>query len=190
MTQTEVDALRAGLYALLAALLLEPPDESLLTQLRKMRGTSKPEGVLAQALDGLAQAAIETERPGLEQEFHDLFIGITQGELLPYGSWYLTGYLHEAPLARLREDIQALGVERDPKRAEPEDHVAAVCEVLALLVAGGDVRQRDLFEKHLAPWGSRFFDDLAGARAAQFYRAVANLGKVFLGLEAQYFGLG
>ncbi len=124
------------------------------------------------------------------RNFTIFITGITQGELLPYGSWYLTGYLHAAPLARLREDIQALGVERDSKWAEPEDHLAAVCEVLALLVGEGDVRQRDLFAKHLAPWGSRFFDDLAGARAAQFYRAVANLGKVFLGLEAQYFGLG
>ncbi|MCX8049488.1 MAG: molecular chaperone TorD family protein [Methylohalobius sp.] len=143
---------------------------------------------LAKALQELAQAAA-IEPSELEQEFHDLFIGITRGELLPYGSWYLSGSLHGASLARLREDLHALGIEREPKQPEPEDHIAAISEVLALLIKERDARQREVFAKHLAPWASRFFDDLEKTHAARFYRAVAKVGKIFLGLESRYLGL-
>ena len=123
----------------------------------------------------------------------DLFIGLGRGELLPYGSYYLTGFLHERPLARLREDLAQLGIERVDGQAEPEDHAAILCEIMAGLAsgrfpapAGAD---RELFEKHLAPWIGRFFADLERAEAADFYRRVGALGRVFIEIETEAFAL-
>jgi hypothetical protein len=113
-----------------------------------------------------------------------LFIGLGRGELLPYGSYYLTGFLYDWPLARLRADLLKLGVERAAGQAEPEDHAAILCEVMAGVVdrqfpasRGAD---RALFEKHLSPWIGRFFADLERAEAADFYRPVGMLGCAFM----------
>ena len=43
-----------------------------------------------------------------------LFIGVGRGELLPFASVYMTGFLNEKPLATLRNDMVTLGVERSP----------------------------------------------------------------------------
>jgi TorA maturation chaperone TorD len=110
---------------------------------------------------------------------------------LPYGSYYLTGFLHERPLARLREDLVRLGLERAAGQAEPEDHAAILCEIMAGLAGqtlpappGAD---RELFEAHLAPWMGRFFADLERAQTAAFYRSVGMLGRVFMQIESEAF---
>src|SRR6185436_1600462 len=139
------------------------------------------------------QAANETTVERVEREYFNLFIGLGRGELLPYGSYYLTGFLHERPLARLRADLVQLGIERSQGNIEPEDHVAILCEIMAGLAsgrfpapAGSD---RELFEKHLAPWIGRFFADLERAEAADFYRSVGTLGRVFVDIESEAFAL-
>jgi TorA maturation chaperone TorD len=126
-----------------------------------------------------------------EREFFDLFIGLGRGEFLPYASFYLTGFLHERPLARLRADLARLGIERGENRSEPEDHIALLCEVMAGL-AGGQFaadpgEQHVFFERHLQPWAGRFFADLAGTPSARFYRAVGAYGAVLVGIEAEAF---
>ena len=122
-----------------------------------------------------AARAADAEQVG--REYFDLFIGLGRGELLPYGSYYLTGFLHERPLARLRGDLAALGIARAEGNPEPEDHAAILCEIMAGLIGGdfaGAARgPTALFEKHLAPWIGRFFADLERAEAAKFYRASA-----------------
>ena len=112
---------------------------------------------------------------------------------MPYGSYYLSGFLHERPLARLRADLQRLGIERAAGQAEPEDHAAILCEIMAGIAsgrfpvpAGAD---RELFERHLAAWIVRFFTDLERAEAADFYRRVGTLGRVFTDIETQAFAL-
>src|SRR5947207_3026888 len=165
----EVDVARAREYTLLARLLARAPDAALLARLSKLRGDATPLGV---AHASLAQAADGAVAKKIAREFFDLFVGVGRGELLPYGSYYLTGFLNERPLARLREDLQALGIERVEGQCEPEDHAAILCEVMADLV-GGQLpapveRQREIFEKHLAPWIGRFFAELAVADAADF----------------------
>jgi TorA maturation chaperone TorD len=129
----------------------------------------------------------------VQREFFDLFIGVGRGELLPYGSYYLTGFLHERPLARLRDSLAQLGVERVQGQSEPEDHAAIVCEIMAGLI-GGDFSappnaDREFFEKHLAPWLGRFFADLEQAAAANFYRRIGTVGRVFLEIETEAFAL-
>src|SRR5690606_29379111 len=105
----EIDSARAQEYLLLAALLGRAPSADLLKRLAGLRGDATPLG-LAHA--DLAEAAADTTAEKVEREYFNLFIGLGRGELLPYGSYYLTGFLHERPLARLRQDLNELGVER------------------------------------------------------------------------------
>ena len=186
----EIDAARAREYALLATLLARVPDAALLARLATLRGDATPLGLAHAAL---AEAADKMTAQRIEREFFDLFIGIGRGELLPYGSYYLTGFLQERPLARLREDLSRLGIARADGNREPEDHAAILCEIMAGIVggqfptpAGSD---RELFDKHLAPWIGRFFADLERAETADLYRSVGTIGRVFIGIESEAFAL-
>jgi TorA maturation chaperone TorD len=186
----EVDAARGREYALLSVLLARPPDQSLLKRLADLPGDGSPLGV---AHSALAEAAGHKSAERIEREYFDLFIGLGRGELLPYGSYYLSGFLHERPLARLRADLARLGVERAEGQVEPEDHAAILCEVMAGL-ANGELSappgaDREVFEQHLSPWIGRFFADLERAEAADFYRQVGALGRVFIEIETAAFAL-
>jgi TorA maturation chaperone TorD len=186
----EVEAARAQEYALLSVLLARAPDAALLGRLGQLPGDASPLGLAHVAL---ADAASNSNVERVEREYFNLFIGLGRGELLPYGSYYLTGFLHERPLARLRADLSKLGIERAAGQAEPEDHAAILCETMAGLAsrrfpapAGAD---RELFEQHLAPWIGRFFADLERAEAADFYRRIGTLGRVFMEIETEAFAL-
>jgi TorA maturation chaperone TorD len=187
--EDEVDVARAQEYALLSALLARAPDAALLKRLACLRGDASPLGVAHVAL---AEAASATTTQQVEREFFDLFIGVGRGELMPYGSYYLTGFLHERPLARLREDLGKLGIERTAGNAEPEDHCATLCEIMAGLAggrfgpAGSD---QEIFEKHLAPWMGRFFSDLERAETANFYKSVGTIGCLLIDIETEAFAL-
>jgi TorA maturation chaperone TorD len=186
----EIDAARAEEYALLATLLARAPDQALLDRLATLRGDASPLGVAHAAL---SDAASRTNADLIEREFFNLFIGLGRGELLPYGSYYLTGFLHERPLARLRHSLARLAIERAPGQSEPEDHAAILCEVIAGLISGrfpaDPNSDREFFEKHLSPWVGRFFADLEQAAGANFYRRIGTLGRVFLEIETQAFAL-
>jgi TorA maturation chaperone TorD len=184
----EVDAARAREYALLSVLLAHAPNADLLRRLAQIAGDASPLGIAHAALAEAARGAGEDR---VTREYFDLFIGLGRGELLPYGSYYLTGFLHERPLARLRQDLIRLRIERAPGLAEPEDHAAILCEIMAGLAGrslpappGAD---RELFEAHLAPWMGRFFADLERAQTATFYRSVGMLGRVFMQIEGEAF---
>jgi TorA maturation chaperone TorD len=169
----EIDRARAQEYALLSALLARAPDADLLARLSRLGGEASPLGLAHMAL---GQAAASIEPAAIEREYFNLFIGLGRGELLPYASYYLTGFLNERPLARLRDDLAAFGVERVEGHYEPEDHAATLCEIMAMFAGGGvqapEGAERRLFEKHMAPWMGRFFADLERAEAAAFYRHV------------------
>ena len=186
----EMDAARARQYALLATLLARAPDGALLGRLSSLQVDPTPLGL---AYAALAQAAAETDAERVSREYFDLFVGLGRGELLPYGSYYLTGFLHERPLARLRTDLAALGIARAEGNVEPEDHAALLFEVMAGLAEGRFEAPahagRDLFDKHLKPWIGRFFSDLESADGARFYRAVGVLGRVFIDIESEAFTL-
>jgi TorA maturation chaperone TorD len=186
----EADGARAREYALLGCILLRPPEAGLLNRIGQLAGDATPLGV---AHATLAEAASAAEVEPIEREFFDLFIGVGRGELLPYASYYLTGFLHERPLARLREDLHALGIERVEDQCEPEDHAGTLCEIMSGLIDGPFAapveQQRRIFDRHLAPWLGRFFIDLASARAARFYRAVGAVGRVFVEIESEAFAL-
>jgi TorA maturation chaperone TorD len=186
----DVDAARAAEYALLSALLARAPDAEFLARLARLRADASPLGLAHAAL---AEGAAATTAERVEREFFNLFIGLGRGELMPYGSYYISGFLYERPLARLREDLGRLGIARAENNCEPEDHAAILCEIMAGL-AGGKFpapagADRALFEKHLAPWIGRFFGDLERAAEADFYRRIGTLGRLFINIETEAFAL-
>jgi len=186
------ERLRAGAYGLLGRLLREPPDAALLAHLCAHHVAEQPgEDELAVSLRLLGLAAAGTSPQAAAEEFHALFIGLGRGELVPYGSWYQTGFLMEQPLGVLRADLAQLGFARQADVHEPEDHVAALCEVLAMCIEDGlaSERQEAFFRRHLAPWAGRFWGDLQEADAACFYCAVGRFGAAFHDLETQLFDL-
>jgi TorA maturation chaperone TorD len=186
----DVDAARAQEYALLAMLLLRAPDAAILRRTANLRGDATPLGLAHVAL---AQAADNASAERIGREFFNLFIGIGRGELLPYGSYYLTGFLNERPLARLRADLGTLGIERAEGQVEPEDHAGVLCEIMTALIGGqfavAERVQQQFFEKHLAPWIGRFFADLERAEAADFYRHAGTVGRLFMEIETEAFAL-
>jgi TorA maturation chaperone TorD len=186
----DVDLARAQEYALLSLLLARAPDAALVQRLAQLRGDATPLGLAHAAL---SEAASRTDVARIEREYFDLFIGLGRGELLPYGSYYLTGFLHERPLARLRANLASLGIERSQGIPEPEDHAAILLEIMSGLVSGRFAvpagSDRDFFAQHVAPWIGQFFGDLQGAEGADFYRRVGALGRLFVDIEKEAFAL-
>src|SRR6202048_1901377 len=177
----EIDTARAQEYALLATLLARAPDAQLFLRLAGLQGDATPLGLAHVAL---AEAARRTTVERVEREYFDLFVGIGRGELLPYGSYYLSGFLYERPLARLRAALSRHGIERSAGHAEPEDHAATLCEIMAGFAGGrfsaSPEAEREFFEHHVAPWMGRFFSDLEQAQAAHFFSTAGTLGRVFI----------
>jgi TorA maturation chaperone TorD len=185
----DIDAARADIYALLASVLWRAPDVNLL---RRLAAPVRAEGELGVARVALAEAAAAADPRALEREHFNLFIGVAGGELFPYASYYLTGFLFERPLADVRTDLQLLGLTRAVEISEPEDHIAFLCEVMAGLIRGDTVPGFDdavFFRRHLEPWARGFFADLERNETARFYRAVGRLGRLVMEIESAAFAL-
>ena len=187
----EEDRTRARVYGLLARYLAAPPDEGLL---RMTQGLGEGTTPFGRALAELAARAAEVGVEEARDEYHELFIGLGRGELLPYASYYLTGFLYERPLAELRDDLRTLGVARVDGNKEPEDHIATLCEIMAGLIEGlyGDGTldlQRRFFARHLEPWAGRFFTDLERAQAARLYAPLGSVGRLFVDIERAAFAM-
>lgn len=190
--QDESDQIRASSYALLAALLANPPTEELLTQLQGIETDIDDEKDIVNAWSMLKLAAQGNNAELIADEYHVLFIGLGRGELVPFASWYLTGFLMEKPLAHLRQRLLELGFEQQEDVHEPEDHVAALCEVMSQLILDDEIdfeTERDFYENFMGSWMKRFFNDLQKTETSGFYRAVGQLGEAFLDIENRYFSM-
>lgn len=187
---------RAELYGLLALLYYAPPTPELIAQLR-VAVTEAPAagGFLEEpwrALVGLARAL---PPQALQDEYNALFGGVGKPDIYLYGSHFLSGFLNEKPLARLRASLAELGLARDDAMPETEDHIACLCEVMRYLIAGDDVavanltRQRAFFAEHLQPWVMQLCDALQAHPQARFYAALATLTRAFMEVEAQGFDM-
>lgn len=188
----ESDQIRASSYALLAALLANPPTEELLTQLQGIETDTDNEKDIVNAWSMLKLAAQRNNAELIADEYHVLFIGLGRGELVPFASWYLTGFLMEKPLAHLRQRLLELGFEQQEDVHEPEDHVAALCEVMSQLILDEETdfeTERDFYESFMGNWMKRFFNDLQETETSGFYRAVGQLGEAFLDIENRYFSM-
>ncbi|MCK0149722.1 molecular chaperone TorD family protein [Marivita sp. S6314] len=189
---SDEDRLRADLYNFLGLILSGPPDAFLLSQ---TAGLSGDDTELGNGISRLAECAKTTKPKQAEKEFNALFIGLGRGELLPYASFYLTGFLHEKPLAVLRNDLAARRIERAPNVYEPEDNIATLMEVMGGLIVGrfSDPAtlddQKVFFNRHIAPWAGHFFSDLETSNSAMLYSAVGSVGKAFIEIEREAFRL-
>ena len=189
----EEDRQRANLYSLLARVLAQPMGDETLEVVRALEGQSD-ENELGAAFATLGTVAVRTPRGVAEEEFSALFYGDgSGGEILPYASYYLTGFLLEKPLAKLRGDMAVLGIKNSGISKEPEDHIAYLCEIMHGLITGAFNEpasletQQKFFETHMAPWVGRFFSELEGAESASLYMPVGTIGRLFMAIEAQAF---
>lgn len=186
----EEDRLRADLYNFLGLILAGPPDEFLLAQ---CAGLSGDQSDLGQAISTLARVAKVSKPKRVESEFNALFIGLGRGELLPYASYYLTGFLNEKPLAVLRNDMATRGITRAANVYEPEDNIASLMEMMGGMIVGRFgapatlADQKAFFNKHIGPWAAHFFTDLEGAKNSVLYASVGSVGRVFMDIEKEGF---
>ncbi len=190
ITVSTEDRLRADLYNFLGLVLSGPPDQLLLDQ---CAGLSGDDTELGQAISALSRVAKVSKPKAVQTEFNALFVGLGRGELLPYASYYLTGFLNEKPLAALRADMVAQGMTRAENVFEPEDNIASLMEMMAGMIVGrfrapaALDAQRVFFNKHIAPWASHCFADMEAAKTSVFYASVGSVGKAFLEIEREAF---
>lgn len=186
----EEDRLRADFYNFLGLLLAGPPEQMVLDQ---TAGLSGDDSDLGQAIQAMARVARVTKPAAAEREFTGLFIGLGRGELLPYASYYLTGFLNEKPLAQLRSDMAARGITRAPNVYEPEDNIASLMEMMAGQIVGrfGTPAtledQKTFWNRHVGPWAGHFFSDLEADESSVFYASVGTAGRVFMDIEREGF---
>ena len=187
---------RSELYGLLALLYYAPPTAELTAQLRVAATEAPAAGAfLEEPWRALVSVAREMGDEAIQSEYKALFEGIGKPEVYLYGSHFLSGFLNEKPLARLRTDLAGLGLSRDEAMSETEDHVAYLCEVMRYLIAGEDLtgerltRQREFFSTHLQPWVMTLCDDIERHPKARFYAALAGLTRAFMTVEAQGFDM-
>jgi TorA maturation chaperone TorD len=187
---------RAELYGLLAQLFYAPPAPELLANLR-VAATEAPAagGFLEEPWRSLVGVARELSDDAIAEEYNALFGGVGKPEVYLYGSHYLSGFLNEKPLARLRTELASLGLARDEAMSDTEDHIAYLCEVMRYLIAGDDVavanlaRQQSFFAEHLQPWVVALCDAVSQHPKARFYAASAELTRAFVSVEAQGFDM-
>lgn len=185
------DRLRADLYNYLGLMLAAPPDAGLLAQTASLNGDG--ETALGQAVAGLARVARVSRPRAVEAEFNALFIGLGRGELLPYASYYLTGFLNEKPLAQLRTDMAARSIARSPNVFEPEDNIASLMEMMGGMIMGRFGRpapladQKAFHNRHVGPWAIHFFTDLEAAKKSVLYASVGEVGRIFMEIEREAF---
>jgi TorA maturation chaperone TorD len=187
---------RAELYGLLSRLWVGPPDAALLEQF-KVAVTEAPHagGFLEAPWQTLVGALRANTESAAADEYEALFLGMGKPEVFLYGSYHLSGFLNEKPLAALRSDLAALGLARDETRIETEDHIAYGLEVMRYLIAGDDVgvcnleQQRRFFRTHLQPWVHKLCDEVEAHPRAQVWRSVGAFTRAFVHVETQGFDL-
>lgn len=184
------DRLRADFYNFLGLLLAGPADQMVLDQCAGLTGDDTD---LGKAIGALSRVAKASKPAAVEREFNALFIGLGRGELLPYASYYLTGFLNGKPLAQLRTDMAAHGITRAPNVFEPQDNIASLMEMMAGMIVGRfglpetlDA-QKTFWSKHIGPWAGHFFSDLEAANNSVFYASVGSAGRVFMDIEREGF---
>lgn len=187
---------RSELYGLLALVYYASPATDLIANLRVAATDAPAAGAfLEEPWRALVGQARSLSDEAIQSEYNVLFGGMGKPEVYLYGSHFLSGFLNEKPLARLRTDLAGLGLARDEGMPETEDHFAYLCEVMRYLIAGDDVavanltRQREFFTTHIQPWVMTLCDDLQKHPKARFYVAVAELTRAFMSVEAQGFDM-
>ena len=186
----EEDQLRADMYSFLASLLRAEPSSECDRCLQLLKSDNTPIG---NAIKVLAKLASSLDLHEIRDEYVKIFIGVGRGEILPFASYYLTGFLKDKPLAKLRNDMKEIGIEMSADVKEPEDHIASLFDIMSGVILGKFDRkfsiteQRDFFNKHLAPWVELLMRDIEASKIAVFYAPVGTLGREFIEIERSSF---
>lgn len=194
MTLETEEAARAGLYGLLGTLLYAPPSQALLNDIAIATAADEG-GVLHDDWLALAAACAQAKEDAVREEYEALFVGIGKPELMLYGSYHLSGFLMEKPLAALRDDLEQLGLRRDESMAESEDHIAALCDVMRYLISAADqfedtiTVQKQFFTSHIQPWAPVLCEAILAHPQTRFYAPVAQLARSFFAVEMQAFDM-
>ena len=189
---TEEDRLRADMYEFLAALLRAEPTDALIGHVAELQGDGSAIGSASSVLATLAGKLSNDE---IRDEYMRLFIGVGRGEVLPYASYYLTGFLNDKPLANLRNDMADMGIERTDGVKDPEDHIASLFDIMAGLIRGAFDAPNDLaaqaafFKKHIEPWAPLLMQDIEAAKVAVFFAPVGTIGRAFMDIESEAFDM-
>ena len=189
---TDEDRLRAEMYEFLAALFRAEPSDALIGHVAKLQGDGSAIGSASSVLATLAGKLSNDE---IRDEYMRLFIGVGRGEVLPYASYYLTGFLNDKPLANLRNDMTTMGIERVEGVRDPEDHIASLFDMMAGLIRGVFDAPNDLaaqaafFKKHIEPWAPLLMQDIEAAKAAVFFAPVGTIGRAFMDIESEAFDM-
>ena len=188
----EEDQLRADMYSFLANLLRAEPDEKLVKQLTLLKSDDSPIG---KSIKTLSKLATSLDLPTIRDEYVKIFLGVGRGEILPFASYYLTGFLKDKPLAKLRQDMQDIGIKLEDEVKEPEDHIASIFDMMSGLILGKFEKkysitdQKDFFNKHLAPWVDLLMRDIESSKIAVFYSPIGTIGKEFMEIERASFSM-
>ena len=189
---SEEDGLRADMYDFLASLLRKEPSDELIQKVSQLEGDETPIGSACLTLAHLAKTL---DNGLIRNEYVDIFIGVGRGEVLPFASYYLTGFLNDKPLANLRADMANIGVARVKGVKEPEDHIASLFDMMSGLIRGhygkvfSIVEQADFFNRHIEPWAGLLMRDIEAAKTVVFYAPVGTIGKAFLEIESAAFSM-
>ena len=188
----EEDQLRADMYSFLANLLRSEPNSELINQLKVLQSDDSP---IVKSIKTLSKVALSLDLPTIRDEYVRIFVGVGRGEILPFASYYLTGFLKDKPLAKLRQDMEKIGIKLEDNVKEPEDHIASIFDMMAGLIVGkfnkkfSIAEQRDFFNKHLAPWVDLLMRDIESSKIAVFYSPIGTIGKEFMEIERSSFSM-
>ena len=186
------DQLRADMYSFLANLFRAEPSAELVNQLTKLESDESPIG---KSIKTLSKLASSLDLPTIRDEYVRIFIGVGRGEILPFASYYLTGFLKDKPLAKLRNDMKEIGIQLAENVKEPEDHIASLFDMMSGLILGKFSKkfsigeQKDFFNKHLAPWVDLLMRDIESSRIAVFYSPIGTIGREFIEIERSSFSM-
>ena len=188
----EEDILRADMYAFLASLFRREPSDELIASVAALEGDKTPIG---NACSTLAHLAKSMDKELIRNEYVSVFIGVGRGEILPFASYYLTGFLNDKPLANLRNEMSRIGIARVETVKEPEDHVSSLFDIMAGLIRGEFGRtftvaeQAEFYRKHIEPWVGMLMADIEKKKTAVFYAPAGTIGKLFIEIESQAFSM-
>ena len=191
-TVSDEEALRADMYDFLASLLRKEPTDELIDRVSELGGDETPIGSACLTLAHLAKTM---DKGLIRNEYVEMFIGVGRGEILPFASYYLTGFLNDKPLSNLRADMANIGIVRVKGVIEPEDHIASLFDIMSGLIRGhfgrifSTAEQADFFNKHIEPWAELLMRDIEAAKTGLFYAPVGSIGKSFLEIESAAFSM-
>jgi len=186
------DQLRADMYSFLANLFRAEPSAELVNQLTKLESDESPIG---KSIKTLSKLASSLDLPTIRDEYVRIFIGVGRGEILPFASYYLTGFLKDTPLAKLRNDMKEIGIQLAENVKEPEDHIASLFDMMSGLILGKFSKkfsigeQKEFFNKHLATWVDLLMRDIESSRIAVFYSPIGTIGREFMEIERSSFSM-